>query len=465
MKTNNIIRFDQLIYDELINIEQKEIKQKDRPEVENKWRKLLFFIRREGTFKTISKIKSKRDKTFSPSKLKTLILIKKDNKIYANFSIQTSNLPEHFVIENKFYLIDKELEINNFEDETIFNQFVPEEIKSFSDFINLESKKEEFNNLQNYERGVFLYGLGDYARVYIAPHIKKENKIFCIDYSHSIAKNYKEKYNFKHYGLVPEDSYEQLKNTKNPLAIIATYHSDHSRIAKEIFETNPNTLIFIEKPPCVTLEDLEILKELYEKGAKIEIGYNRRFIQFNRKLNKDYFKEQKVITITVKEILINPNHWYFWENQGTRVTGNLTHWLDLCTYLIDGNVEKINLISPKTKDETLAVSILYSDGSLANITVSDKGSSLRGVQEQIEIRTKDETIYIDDYTKITHLKKSGNKKVHRNFKRFKGHESMYKHLLNLYRGKTSIQYSKDDLVKTTELTYSVADLFRKERED
>ena len=58
--------------------------------------------------------------------------------------------------------------------------------------------------------------------------------------------NYAQIYRYKYFGLIPGDSYQLLKVTDYPLVIIATYHSDHSRIAREVFERNKNTLIFIE---------------------------------------------------------------------------------------------------------------------------------------------------------------------------------------------------------------------------
>ncbi|MEB8389483.1 hypothetical protein OO012_19950, partial [Rhodobacteraceae bacterium KMM 6894] len=134
--------------------------------------------------------------------------------------------------------------------------------------------------------GVFIYGLGDYSRVYIAPNIKKLKKIFCVDYVSIISSFYKKKYGYSYNGIVPQDSYHVLSKVSKPMAIIATYHSDHTRIAEEIYHQNPKSLIFIEKPPCVTLKDITDLANLYRKGANIEIGYNRRFIKINQNIKK-----------------------------------------------------------------------------------------------------------------------------------------------------------------------------------
>lgn len=305
-----------------------------------------------------------------------------------------------------------------------------------------------------------MYGLGDYARVYIAPNIKTENKSFCLDYNYYLAKHYKENYKYQQFGLVPEESYSALEKTKTPLAIIATYHSDHTRIAKDIFDRNPSTFIFIEKPPCVTLDDIKTLSSLYDQGANIEIGYNRRFIPLNQKIRHAFYNQQKVITISVKEILITENHWYFWPNQGTRITGNLTHWLDLAVFWIKGEPVEINLMASPSKDETMAVSVLFSDGSLVNITVSDKGNSLRGVQENIEVRTKDETVSIQDYTRYSWTSNNGRKNTSKKSIRNKGHDAMYKHLVKAYHDKADVKYTKEDLLKSATLTYYVSEMYK-----
>ena len=232
------------------------------------------------------------------------------------------------------------------------------------------------------------------------------------------------------------------------MAIIATYHSDHTRIAKEIFDINPNALIFIEKPPCITLQDIKILVSLYDNNASIEIGYNRRFIPINQEIKAALFQQQKIINISVKEILINESHWYLWKNQGTRIAGNLTHWIDLAVFWINGSPIEINLLNSSSKDETIAVSILFSEGSLVNINVSDKGNSLRGVQETIEIRTENETFLIEDYLKYTRIRNDGSKTIKKILKRDKGHDAMYKHLTEIYNNKKSITYTKFDLIKS-----------------
>ena len=463
-----IDRLIALAYDELISVDQIEDgEKKDRPETEYKLRKVWFFLFAEGFKRTLAKISSKRNSLLTVTKYRTIIKVRYNHKLYLNYSIQTSKDLKDFVVRNEFFEIDENA-VHSFETANLnFNQFVPNE--STDGFkikpIAISEKKKNSASIisATYDKGVFLYGLGDYSRVYIAPNLKKLRKIYCIDYVSKYADFYKTSYNYDFSGLVPQQSYNEIGLVKKPLVIIATYHSDHTRIASDIFNINPNTVFFIEKPPCVTLDDISKLVELYRKGAHIEIGYNRRYIPINQEIKKRLKGQRAVINISIKEILINDNHWYFWENQGTRVTGNLTHWIDICNFWLEGEIPiELNMLKSSSKDETFTVSILYSNGSLANITVSDKGNSLRGVQEKIEIRTELETFHIDDYQKIYFINKNGRRHTRNRIKRIKGHDEMYKHVVNLYHEKADFSYSVQDLIKTSLTTYHLSEMFKKD---
>lgn len=456
---SQIVKFKDIEFDELVSIEQQVISTSDRPEFNNKFRKLLFFAIREGIFRSYSKIRSKTDPRLNLEKRYTLIAVKHKNSLYINLSTQTTANKDEFVINNKFTAVSIVPKICDITLPQKFNQFTEDDYCQTDVLLKLKSPKYDTKSVES-EKGVFLYGLGDYSRVYIARNVKKLPKIFCVDYNYKLSKYYYETFGYKNFGIIPEDSYPFLSTIKKPLAIIATYHSDHTRLANEIFEMNPNTLIFIEKPPCVTLWDIQTLAALYSKNAFIEIGYNRRFIPVNQEIKAVVYDQQKIINISVKEILINESHWYFWKNQGTRITGNLTHWIDLAIFWINGFPVEINLLSSTSNDETLAVSLLFSEGSLVNINVSDKGNSLRGVQEHIEIRTESETFVIEDYLKYTWIKSDGSKTTKRNINRDKGHDAMYKHLNKVYNNEIEVTYTKSDLLKSALTTYYISKMYR-----
>ena len=386
-----------------------------RPVYENKYYKLVFFLLREGWKRSIKKVLSKKKaEKLSEQQYLTTIKTTWEKEEYYNFSTQYTNDISNFIICNKFYKLDdaslRALQLKYDTNPVLYNQFNPHEIDYPSVELPIRAMNTIAINKPVFKEGIFLVGLGDYSRTYIAPHLRSENKIACIDYNINLGIAYKKSFNFKASYNTVKESLSDFRDTTAPLAIIASYHSDHSRIANQYYEQNREGFLFIEKPPCVTFEDVRQLITLYNQGAKIEIGFNRRYIDFNKRIADNYKNAVKIISLSVKEVNINSSHWYFWSNQGTRITGNLVHWIDLCNYWINGLPEELNLISSKTDRDTLALSIRYSDGSLANITVSDMGNSLRGVQERIELRMDEETILINDYTNIQHFQKNGLKK-------------------------------------------------------
>ncbi|MGD2033582.1 MAG: Gfo/Idh/MocA family oxidoreductase [Bacteroidales bacterium] len=453
----------------LSGIERIEVKQflsekRNRPDFDNKWMKLFFFIFREGLFITLRKAFAHR---LPQRNYLTVLKATIDGNSYLNISVQFQTNPEEFVLKNEFipYFEINYREIEKKTDEYLpcFNQFTDE-----SDYEKLGGKsvdKISLGVMENpvkvrYHNGLFVYGLGGYVQMFIMHHFKKIRKIACVDLNAELAKQFEKKFHFTTHFLLPHHSYNALKQVEDPYVIIATYHSSHASIAREVYEANPNATIFIEKPPAVTLDDLQKLITLFNRGAKLEFGFNRRFIGYSNYVRKQVDGKVLVVTCSVKEVLINPNHWYFWKNQGTRVTGNAVHWFDLANYWIRSKPVEINVMAPPEDKESPLISVCYENGSVLNITASDKGNSLRGVQEKIEIRYENETIFINDFTSLIHIKKNGTIKRKFRFIRSKGHDAMYKNFKKIIMQNRQSEYTLFDLICTSVVTYYASEMLK-----
>jgi len=456
---DNILQLKDLTGFRIVENVQFEDRSKDRPDFANIFYKAAFFAIREGLPTTLRKIASSKRYIDSQVRYLTFLIIEKSKEKYINISVQFQKEPDNYVIQNRFYSFT-EIDFDSVKQNISFymqkfNQFVIADYDcvgiSNDEYIELERLCKEKSD--GYNDGLFVYGLGSYVSTYIMPYLKKVNKIACVDYNAAHSTKFREKYGFSNNYLVASDSYDDLRNTKNPYVIIATYHSDHTRIAKEVCEVNPKSYIFIEKPPCVSLNDLATLTELYKKGARIEIGFNRRYIPFSQYVKK-HVKDKKIfVTCSIKEVLLNENHWYFWGNQGSRITGNIVHWIDLATFWINSDPCEINLLFTEEDREHFALAVLYRNGSILNLTSSDSGNSLRGVQEKIEVRFENQTLIIDDYLKLVHIKENGLKETKRNILRDKGHTRMYRHFKELIHGKKGPTYPLNDLIRTTIVAY------------
>lgn len=302
---------------------------------------------------------------------------------------------------------------------------------------------------------LFLAGAGAYAYAYILPSIRNVRFHTVIDLNPALACAVAEKFGFAHRDTSTERGLKRLAECETPLLVVATYHSTHLEIVEQALGANPNTKIFVEKPPVTTRQQLDRLMELRKNSAFIEIGYNRRHSPMAGQAHDLVSARSGPIAMTciVKELDIPVTHWYFWPTQGTRITGNLSHWLDLGTWFIREKPVFASIVSPpgtRPGDEATIV-VLYEDGSRLTLMSTDKGNPLRGVQEYIDIRREDLTVQIHDFTKMF-IQKGGRSRTRRSLIRDKGHLRMYRGFMQNIRQGAKPEYPDADLY-TSSLLY------------
>ncbi len=308
---------------------------------------------------------------------------------------------------------------------------------------------------------LFLVGAGAYACSYILPNLKNMGMHTVVDLNPLLACIVQEKYRFQHASTSCDNALYLLSAVENPVLVVGTYHSTHVPIAEQALTCNPRTRVMVEKPPATSLSQLNRLIELRRKGHSIEIGYNRRYSPFVIRAKKKLSKQSGPITMSclVREKSGVPlSHWYYWPNQGTRVNGNLCHWIDLGMHFIQKLPVAFTAISPQdgfAADEPV-ISILFEDNSLLNIVAMDRGNTLRGIQEFIDVRRGDLSIQIDDFLKMT-VRERGYSRVFRSIIRDKGHGKMYSRFACPLHEKNHYIYPNRDLFISSYLCFVIAD--------
>lgn len=455
-------------------------------------KKVLIFLKNEGIKLTIRKSLSKLiDRKISSEMYLVILQFKLDSGYVFAF---TRNLG-YLIIEEelifKVNLNNKKVEINSLylSDEllSVFESYIPvpscpKEIKnklfklilrdnpfltSASDLYHLLYQSD--NNIgkkntshtiigfENKERnsGVFILGFGSYIREYVLPFFKN-NVIAALDYKSKIIEKF---YNvpFPIYNDF-EDILEKIAIFKNPLVIIATYHSDHAWMANTILKFNPSSYVFIEKPACVTNDEAEGLFNLRKKGMWIDIGYNRRYSYFSQilfNLLKDKNPSSRIhLTFLIKELKLPKSHWYFWPNQGTRICGNLSHWIDLLRFLTCKDVKSLNVIG---EESNMTVTIELEDKSVCDFIITDIGNDMFGVEEYCELRFENVTARLYDYKKLEIIR--GNKYIYyKTTFRDKGHYRMYSILKRNYANRGAPIYPSEDIKWVTYLCNEIINL-------
>jgi len=323
-------------------------------------------------------------------------------------------------------------------------------------------KRKRSISVKKKKYDLFIAGAGSYARSYILPNLKDVNYHTIIDYNPILVSVVGEKYGFRYKDTSAQRALIKLKESKNPILVIATFHSTHMPIIEYALNINPNTKIFVEKPPVTNTDQLKkLIAKRNNPTNFIEIGYNRRYNPFIVQTKEiiSNFNEPITMTCIVKELNLPSSHWYYWHNQKTRITGNLCHWIDLGVFFIKSDPVSITAISASKQfpgDES-SVIVLFENESLLTLIASDRGNQLRGVQEYIDIRRADLTITIDDFLKMK-IHENGRQKIYRKIIRDKGHKRMYEDFIHNIRKNKNAKYSNRDLYISTSLYLSISDM-------
>ncbi|HEX3108191.1 MAG TPA: Gfo/Idh/MocA family oxidoreductase, partial [Thermoanaerobaculia bacterium] len=316
--------------------------------------------------------------------------------------------------------------------------------------------EEPISRLEAIDRAkeVFIFGFGGYIREQVSRHFVGDVAAV-VDYKADSIQRH----------AVPgvpvlneaEAVMRAIAAADRPLAIIASYHSDHVPLAKRVLDANPRAAVFIEKPLAVELDDAVEISRRRAAGAWIDVGFNRRYAPFTLAAAEAFAERSDPMTITavVKEVKVPPTHWYLWPNQGTRITGNACHWIDLAFSLVRAAPAEISVLHSR---DDVSIAILFKDGSLFTLVASDSGSDLAGVEETIDMRAGDTSVFIHDYRECV-IKRGASVRTLRRRLRDRGHDAMYRDLRKRWRQGLPPAYPQEAMFPVAYMTFHAARMF------
>lgn len=243
-----------------------------------------------------------------------------------------------------------------------------------------------------------------------------------IDHAASLFKEY----GFRYY---TDDAEELLADREIKIVFIASNHASHAEYAVEALRVGK--AVHIEKPHCVTESQLlRLCRAMQETGGKVALGFNRPDSRFGRLIRRSLEDQDGAAMLNwfVAGHQIDPNHWYFREEEGGRVLGNLCHWTDFVYQMIPAKARFPITIAPTRADRSdadIAVTYRFGDGSIAAITFSAKGHTFEGVRERFAAHKGDLLVTMDDFKTLT-LELVARKQTYQLKYRDHGHEQRVK---------------------------------------
>jgi predicted dehydrogenase len=252
---------------------------------------------------------------------------------------------------------------------------------------------------------VGLIGCGNFGYSVIAHYLHKNfGQVIrgCMDLEINRAASLFEQYKACYYTTNAD---EIVADPNIRLVFIASNHASHAEYAIKALAAGKD--VHIEKPHVVNDDQLaRLCAALQASTARIlSIGFNRPRSPFGNRIRELLWQEDGELMQNwfVAGHEIAPDHWYFKEEEGGRVLGNLCHWTDLTYQMMPPERRFPILITPTRSaksDCDIAVTYVFGDGSIGAITFSAKGHAFEGVKERYSAHRGNTLIAMDDFKRL-----------------------------------------------------------------
>ncbi len=186
--------------------------------------------------------------------------------------------------------------------------------------------------------------------------------------------------------------------------VIASRHDSHAGYVIKALHSGKN--VFVEKPLCLTLDELQNIEQQYAATPRLlMVGFNRRFaphvIKIKSLLHGVTAPKSFIMTVNAGEI--PASHWT--QDQaagGGRLIGEACHFIDLLRYLAAAPIvsyHAAHVENTAIRDDKVAIMLTFSDGSLGVIHYFANGHRSYP-KERLEIFTAGKVLQCDNFRKL-----------------------------------------------------------------
>jgi predicted dehydrogenase/threonine dehydrogenase-like Zn-dependent dehydrogenase len=254
-------------------------------------------------------------------------------------------------------------------------------------------------------------GAGNYASTMLMPFLKEEANLIGIATATGInAKDKAQKFGFKY---ATTDYQEMLSDAEINTVVIATRHNQHARMVIDSLDKDKN--VYVEKPLAISVAELKAIAKSYlAKEKLLMVGYNRRYassVQYLKKQLKNNIAYS--VYYQVNAGFIPMDKWYQSPEQGGRIIGEVSHFIDTVQYLLDADPVEVFATSTAAggmpEQDNTFITIKFSNGSscvIAYLADGDKKYS----KEKILITGYRTNIEFDNFKTVTVFKDGGSSK-------------------------------------------------------
>ena len=254
---------------------------------------------------------------------------------------------------------------------------------------------------------VSFIGSGNYATAVLVPAFRAARADLQIVASSGGVSGYHAGRKFG-FAVATTDTASVFADDVADAVVIATRHDSHARLVLRALAAGKS--VFVEKPLCLTLEDLVEIEASYAglvangAEARIMVGFNRRFAPQVAAMKRllGGAPGPKALVMTVNAGAVPADHWtQDLEVGGGRLVGEACHFVDLLRFLAGCPIvghQRTRLRS--VTSDTATIQLMFADGSIGSIHYFANGSR-RFPKERLEVFAAGRVLQLDNFRRLT----------------------------------------------------------------
>lgn len=289
------------------------------------------------------------------------------------------------------------------------------EISESSKTVELDQSKFTSDRIRGSDQRkitrISFLGAGNYATAVLIPAFKKAGALLQKVASKGGVSGVHagRKYGF---AAATTDGESLFADKNTDAVVITTRHNSHAEFVLRGLGQGKH--LFVEKPLCLTLQELNDIEAAYKGANFLMVGFNRRFaphIQTIKSLISGIRMPISMV-ITVNAGAIPADHWsQDIEVGGGRIIGEACHFIDLLRFLAGVPIVSYRKteMDAATRD-TATLELGFANGSIGTVHYFANGSK-SFPKERLEVFASGAVLQLDNYRKLKGFGWPGFKKM------------------------------------------------------
>ena len=322
---------------------------------------------------------------------------------------------------------------------------------------------ERAPTLKSGKLSIGVIGAGLFGKALLLPALQRQSGVIL----HTLAtgSGVSAEHSAKKFGFLNQSTAsDDLWNKPELDAIVGlTPHSQHARLVSAAIDSGK--ALFLEKPLCISPEELSQLRERAASAATLPIifvGHNRRYSPHATQIKKWLQTRQGplVLQMRINTGFIPSTHWVHSDDEGrSRVVGEMSHFIDFMQCLVGEQIVRVSAerVSADNRsvvnNDNVVMSFKLADGSVGTLTYTAAGEKAYS-RETTEIFFDGKTIVSRDF-RVSELHHNGKVNTFKTASQEMGYVQELETFIECVAGKLTNSVSLSQSMATMDVIFAI----------